>query len=86
MALPPETAHADYGRASSAGISTTDDLRAIAVHKVAWGAIFAGAVIASGGALARAAGMNAHARGPARRCPRGRGAGPGGAHRSARLG
>ena len=46
MALPPQTARADYDRASPAGISTADDLRATAVHKVAWGAIFAGAVIA----------------------------------------
>jgi hypothetical protein len=46
MALPPEMARADYDRASLTEISTAEDLKAIAVHKVAWGAIFAGAVIA----------------------------------------
>lgn len=46
MALPPETARADYDHAPPGGGSTADELRAIAIHKVAWGAIFAGAVIA----------------------------------------
>ena len=46
MALAPDTARTDLDRPYAAGVSHTDDLRTIAVHKVAWGAIFAGAVIA----------------------------------------
>ncbi len=46
MALTPDTTRADLDRTSAAGTHPIDDLRTVAVHKVAWGAIFAGAVIA----------------------------------------
>ena len=46
MALTPDTTRADLDRTSAAGVHPVDDLRTVAVHKVAWGAIFAGAVIA----------------------------------------
>jgi len=46
MALTPNTARPEYDRTHSTGAMPVDDLRTVAVHKVAWGAIFAGAVIA----------------------------------------
>ncbi|MHC2106443.1 PhnA-like protein [Methylobacterium sp. CM6246] len=46
MALTPDATRADLGRTTAAGNHPADDLRTVAVHKVAWGAIFAGAVIA----------------------------------------
>jgi len=46
MALTPNTARTDYDRPHTTGVLPADDLRTVAVHKVAWGAIFAGAVIA----------------------------------------
>ena len=46
MAMAPETTRADLDRPYAAGEYPADELRTIAVHKVAWGAIFAGAVIA----------------------------------------
>ncbi len=46
MALAPDTTRSDLDRRYATGVSNDDDLRTVAVHKVAWGAIFAGAVIA----------------------------------------
>ncbi len=46
MALAPDTTRTDLDRTSAVGGYPADDLRTIAVDKVAWGAIFAGAVIA----------------------------------------
>lgn len=46
MALTPDTTRADLDRTTAASVHPADDLRTVAVHKVAWGAIFAGAVIA----------------------------------------
>ena len=46
MALAPETTRTGFDRTTAADVHFADDLRTVAVHKVAWGAIFAGAVIA----------------------------------------
>ena len=46
MALAPDTTRSDLDGPYAAGTYPADDLRTIAIHKVAWGAIFAGAVIA----------------------------------------
>ena len=46
MALTPDTTRTDLDRTSTTGDHPIDDLRTVAVHKVAWGAVFAGAVIA----------------------------------------
>ena len=46
MARAPDTTRTDLDRPYAAGAHPMDDVRTIAVHKVAWGAIFAGAVIA----------------------------------------
>ena len=41
-----DPARPSYDGPYPTGIAATDDLRTVAAHKVAWGAIFAGAVIA----------------------------------------
>ena len=46
MALTTDKARLDRDRPYDTGVSPADDMRTVAVHKVAWGAIFAGAVIA----------------------------------------
>ena len=46
MALAPDTTRTDLDRPYGAGGYPADDLRTVALHKVSWGAIFAGGVIA----------------------------------------